>query len=64
MKKFYGKHLTQYMGDTKPKLEKNETGFDKGRFGPLQMTAFKTQEGQFAKTSPRSNVTESVAGNK
>jgi len=38
MKRFYGKHLHKYMGDTTAELVGNETGI--GNFGSLNSTKF------------------------
>ena len=39
MKRFYGKHLHKYMGDTQPRLEKHETGVGR-TFAPLATTSY------------------------
>ena len=41
MKRFYGKHLNKYTGDTQPACNLNETGIA-GKFGPLHKTGFST----------------------
>ena len=41
MKRFYGKHLDRYTGDTQPACILNETGIG-NRFGPLHKTGFST----------------------
>ena len=44
MKQFYGKHLFKYMGDTIPAVNDSTMGVG-GVYAPLQMTAFRSQEG-------------------
>ena len=40
MKRFYGKHLHKYMGDTQPEITGNETGTS-GTFASLNTTKFR-----------------------
>ena len=40
MKRFYGKHLHKYMGDTQPEITGNETGTS-GTFVSLNTTKFR-----------------------
>ena len=40
MKRFYGKHLHKYMGDTRPEISGNETG-TAGTFASLNTTKFR-----------------------
>ena len=39
MKKFFGKHLTKYMGDVMPEIEEQVNSI-KGTYAPLQQTSF------------------------
>lgn len=44
MKRFYGKHLDKYTGDTQAQCTLNETGIG-NRFAPLHKTGFGTSSG-------------------
>ena len=51
MKRFYGKHLHKYMGDTRPELTNHETGVG-GTFGPLTTTNFFNKHQRSISTNP------------
>lgn len=64
MKRFYGRHLDKYTGDTQAQCTLNETGIA-NRFAPLHKTGFSTTNGWSRSASLQAGTlkTEDKSGN-